>query len=89
MAGQSIVLSSKTFIKTTQTFDALGVTTIRPEKRLFRRIQLHRNNAFYGFLLHVCELALASAFPDHDSEGGSFASVLDNEQAMGELFNNS
>jgi 5-methylcytosine-specific restriction enzyme subunit McrC len=72
--------------KTTQTFDALGVTTVRPEKRLFHRIQLHRNNAFYRFLLHVCELALASMFPDHDDTGGSFASVLDNEQAMSDLF---
>ena len=72
--------------KAIRTFDALGVATIQLDRTLFRRIQLHRNNAFYGFLLHVCEMALAFAFPVRDGEGGSFAAVLDNDQEMSALF---
>jgi 5-methylcytosine-specific restriction enzyme subunit McrC len=43
--------------KVIRMFDTLGVKDIKIRGQDFRRVQLHRNNAFYGFLLHICELA--------------------------------
>ena len=36
----------------------------------FRRVQLHRNNAFYGFLLNVCQILHEELLPE---EGGVVA----------------
>ena len=50
---------------------------------LFRRIQLHRNNAFYAFLLRVCELVHMSLLPDRSGEGSFwFRDVLSDEDYM-------
>src|SRR5262249_10131676 len=43
-------------IKVIRTFEAIDVKDIPIRNQDFRRVQLHRHNAFYGFLLHICEL---------------------------------
>jgi len=41
-----------------------GINTISVQASLFKRVQLHRNNSFYAFLLRVCELVHLSLLPD-------------------------
>src|SRR5207302_1942944 len=54
---------------------------------LFRRVQLHRNNSFYAFLLRVCELVHLSLLPDRSGEGPSwFRDVLSDEDYMSAVF---
>ena len=61
-------------------FNAYGVSDIRPTRQAFRQVQLHRNNAFYSFLLNTAELALADLFPDEGGRGRAFADILDDEK---------
>jgi 5-methylcytosine-specific restriction enzyme subunit McrC len=72
--------------KILQTFTFLGVTDISIRGRDFRRVQLHGNNAFYGFLLHVCELIHAALFPDQRGHGQPFASLAEDETRMSRIF---
>jgi 5-methylcytosine-specific restriction enzyme subunit McrC len=72
--------------KAVRIFDSLGVRDIKPRAQSFRRVQLHRNNAFYGFLLHVCELVHYGLFPEHHGSAGPFASVLEDETRMDRIF---
>jgi 5-methylcytosine-specific restriction enzyme subunit McrC len=54
---------------------------------LFRRIQLHRNNGFYAFLLRICELVHLSLLPDRSGEGPSwFRDLLSDEEYMAAVF---
>lgn len=64
-----------------------GISTIPVSSSLFRRIQLHRNNSFYAFLLRVCELVHLSLLPDRSGEGPSwFRDVLSDEDYMADVF---
>jgi 5-methylcytosine-specific restriction enzyme subunit McrC len=71
--------------KVIRTFEMLGVSDIRIKSEDFRRVRLHRNNAFYGFLLHVCELVHQGLFPNQAGSAGPFASLLDDEKRMNRL----
>ena len=66
-------------------FEALGVKNIAIKNQDFRRVQLHRNNAFYGFLLHV-ELVHMELFPKQTGSASSFASLLKDERRMSWIF---
>jgi 5-methylcytosine-specific restriction enzyme subunit McrC len=64
-----------------------GVSTIQVHASLFKRIQLHRNNAFYAFLLRICELVHLSLLPDKSGENLSwFRDVLSDEVYMAAVF---
>jgi 5-methylcytosine-specific restriction enzyme subunit McrC len=64
-----------------------GISAIRLTPSIFRRIQLHRNNSFYAFLIHVCELVHKSLLPDRAGEGPSwFRDVLSDEDYMSAVF---
>lgn len=52
----------------------------------FRRVQLHRNNAFYDFLLKVAELAYDCLLPDPLGQGFRFSDVLRDERKMAGVF---
>lgn len=52
----------------------------------FRRVQLHRNNAFYDFLLKVAELAYDCLLPDPSGQGFRFTDVLRDERKMANVF---
>ena len=66
--------------------EALGVDDIIVKGQDFRRVQLHRNNAFYGFLLHLCELVHHGLFPEQSGTTGPFASLLEDETRMERVF---
>lgn len=73
--------------KVVRAFEALRVKNIAIKNQDFRRVQLHRNNAFYGFLLHICELVHLGLFPEQTSSLASpFASLLEDERRMSRIF---
>jgi 5-methylcytosine-specific restriction enzyme subunit McrC len=64
-----------------------GISTVSVNASLFRRIQLHRNNGFYAFLLRICELVHLSLLPDRSGEGPSwFRDLLSDEEYMAAVF---
>jgi 5-methylcytosine-specific restriction enzyme subunit McrC len=69
-----------------RTFETLGVRDIVIRAQDFRRVQLHRNNAFYAFLLHICELVHQRLFPEQTGSTGQFASLLEDETRMNRIF---
>jgi 5-methylcytosine-specific restriction enzyme subunit McrC len=82
---RSIGLASD-LTKVIRIFDALGVADINVKPQDFRRVQLHRNNAFYGFLLHVCELLHTEMFPKQAGRGQPFASLGEDQTRMNLIF---
>jgi len=62
------------------------VTHIRLTADLFHRVQLSRNTAQYGLLMHVCEFVFSSMMPDEAGTGTKFQSVLRDEVRMSTLF---
>jgi 5-methylcytosine-specific restriction enzyme subunit McrC len=54
--------------------------------RVFRRVQLHRNNSFYEFLLRVCELLHENLLPSGQSGQWFFRSFVEDEHQMRGLF---
>jgi 5-methylcytosine-specific restriction enzyme subunit McrC len=64
-----------------------GITPISLTDAVFRRLQLHRNNWFYAFLMRVCELVHLSLLVDREGgEGGWFRDVLSDEEYMATVF---
>lgn len=64
-----------------------GIELIPLEASAFRRVQVHRNNAFYGFLMRVCELLHSASLPDRGEDGRyAFREVLDDEPYMSVVF---
>jgi len=53
---------------------------------LFRRVQLHRNNHYYGFLMNACELIHENLLVDESTGQSRFRDFLREEQAMRRLF---
>ena len=63
-----------------------NVTDIWLERSAFSRIQLHRHNAYYDFLLRVAELAFDCLIPDPAGNGFLFQDVLRDEKKMARVF---
>ena len=53
---------------------------------LFRRVQLHRNNHFYGFLMNVCEVIHENLLVDERTGNSRFRDFLRDKKAMSRLF---
>jgi 5-methylcytosine-specific restriction enzyme subunit McrC len=62
------------------------VENVRLSSQLFRRVQLHRNNLYYAFLLNVCELIYDQLLVDEHSGHGRFRNFLRDEGRMNRLF---
>jgi 5-methylcytosine-specific restriction enzyme subunit McrC len=54
--------------------------------QIFRRVQLHRNNHYYGFLLNVCELIYDHLLVDERTGKSRFRDFLRDENRMAALF---
>ena len=64
-----------------------GVDVIQVSLGDFRRIQLHRNNRYYAFLLFICRLVYSLKLPDHEQRGGNqFNDLLSDEAVMADVF---
>ena len=53
---------------------------------LFRRVQIHRNNADYGFLLDLCRMIARQLFPEARAGAMRFRDFRADELEMGALF---
>ena len=62
------------------------VRSIKISSRDFGLIQLHGNNAFYGFLLRVCALIHEALMPEPGSGGFRFRDIVMDPQTMGLVF---
>ena len=63
------------------------VSKTRISSHLFKRIQLHRNNNKYSFVLHLCELIYNSLLPEPDKDGNrKFKSLETNDREMARIF---
>jgi 5-methylcytosine-specific restriction enzyme subunit McrC len=62
------------------------MTDIWLERSAFSRVQLHRNNAYYDYLLRVAELAFDCLPPDPSGGGFVFQDVLRDERKTAIVF---
>ena len=62
------------------------VTDVRLSRQLFRQVHIHRNNAFYDFLIKVCELIFESTLPEGRGYGYRFTDILRDERKMARVF---
>ncbi len=64
------------------------VSDLRLSGSHFRRVQVHRNNAFYGFLIQVCELVFENILPADRTGNIRFRDFLRDDGKMHILFQN-
>ena len=62
------------------------VSDQRLSKHLFRQVQLHRDNAFYDFLIRVCELIYDTTLPEEGNGQYRFSDIFRDEQRMARVF---
>lgn len=63
-----------------------GIDTVQIVDALFGRVQIHRNNRYYRFLLHVCKLLHSLKLPGHGQGGQKFNDLLSDEKKMEKVF---
>jgi 5-methylcytosine-specific restriction enzyme subunit McrC len=77
--------SRKRLTQSLEAFHEIGDLRVTP--RDFHRVQLHRNNRAYRFILHLCELIHASLLPDKSHDGGRrFRDFTRDEKIMAKVF---
>ncbi|MCC5912392.1 MAG: 5-methylcytosine-specific restriction endonuclease system specificity protein McrC [Clostridiaceae bacterium] len=54
--------------------------------KIFKKVKLHRNNYFYGFLINICELLYNQSFVSEEVGRYKFKDFLQDEKAMPYLF---
>jgi 5-methylcytosine-specific restriction enzyme subunit McrC len=64
----------------------MSIAEISLSTRVFRRVQLHRNNQFYRFLLMVCRLVHEALLPQRSNEGAPFRNFTEDDRKMARLF---
>ncbi len=55
-------------------------------KKMFRQVQLNRNNFFYDFLIKVCELIYDNLLISKEGQGGKFKEFIQDEVLMQKIF---
>ena len=62
------------------------VSEIRLTRAHFRMVRIHRNNAFYRFLLKICELVFDACLPESGGTRYRFVDILRDEKRMALVF---
>ncbi|MDR0743862.1 MAG: hypothetical protein LBF05_05860, partial [Tannerella sp.] len=62
------------------------VDSIEINASVFRRIRLHRNNSFYGFLIQVCRLIYENILPSEKQGIFEFVDFIRDDYKMSRLF---
>lgn len=62
------------------------VSNLRVTKQHFHQVQLYRHNAYYGFLLNICELIHEATLPDGGDGRYRFSDILRDERKMALVF---
>ena len=65
-----------------------AIDTIKLNKRIFREVQIHRNNRYYSFILDICELIFNNLLVDEKSGTVKFKDFIRDERQMRYLFEN-
>jgi 5-methylcytosine-specific restriction enzyme subunit McrC len=63
-----------------------GVSIVPVTDALFRRVQLHRNNSYYAFLMFVCRLVHSLKLPTPVAGEERFRDLLSDEKIMERVF---
>jgi 5-methylcytosine-specific restriction enzyme subunit McrC len=64
-----------------------GIDSIQVSAGMFGRVQIHRNNRYYAFLLFVSRLVHSLKLPDHGAGGRyKFNDLLSDEKVMEKVF---
>ncbi len=63
-----------------------GVSRVCLTPNVFKRVQLSRNTAQYGLLMHICELLFHELMPDTSSGTRRFKGIADDQVRMAALF---
>jgi len=63
-----------------------AIDEIELTQNLFTRLQLHRNNAFYGFLIDICELIYNNYLVSEETGDSQFREFIKDENQMPGLF---
>jgi len=63
-----------------------NVRDVPLRRSLFRRVQLHGNNAFYRFLMNICALVEQNLIAEEGGEGQRFRDFREDDARMGMLF---
>lgn len=66
--------------------DLSHIVEIRLDAQAFQKVQLHGNNRFYRFLLHVCKLVFDLSLPDPGSGSFRFRDFVRDERRMSTVF---
>jgi 5-methylcytosine-specific restriction enzyme subunit McrC len=89
------LLANHSRIETTRRLDLLRIDrmlhqidVIRPSAEVFQRVQLHRNNSEYQFLMRICELIWLGLLPEPDELGSrsKFDAIRDDDRVMQRIF---
>lgn len=62
------------------------IDTVPLNGLVFRQVQLHAGNAFYRFLMNVCDLVQRNTFADEKGEGQKFRDFRQDKATMWKLF---
>lgn len=63
-----------------------GINEVAPTRLAFRTVQLHRNNAFYAFVMNICELVSESLLVHERPGSYRFRDFLRDEDRMARVF---
>ncbi|MCF7802701.1 MAG: hypothetical protein K9N46_05535 [Candidatus Marinimicrobia bacterium] len=63
-----------------------GIDTIQLQRQNFTQVRIHRNNAFYGFLLQVCRLIFESTAMHEKGDRYQFRDFTRDHQKLATLF---
>jgi len=63
-----------------------GIQEIQLNPAVFSSVAIHKNNRYYAFLLHVCELIMAYTIPDQHKGTYRFIEFLRDEKRMAHIF---
>ena len=63
-----------------------AVSDVRVTASLFRTVQIHRNNRFYSFLLHLCRIIHENLLVNEEEGTAQFRDFREDEQKMGLVF---
>jgi len=63
-----------------------NIEPIEIANSLFKQVKLNRNNRFYGFVMHVCQIIYESTLPSEEQGRYKFSDFTRDDKKMNQLF---
>ena len=73
-------------IKTYKHFNEIDLIDITDDS--FKKVKIHRNNSYYGFILNICKLIYKNLLPSQNKGKSKFRDFLRDEKEMAYVFEN-